>query len=123
MIEREEIEAKAGEFDIHTSNVQRDYVFGWLLKGISENSYLGQALILKGGNALRKCYFEATRFSSDLDFSSLNKIDVDRIVSELEVVCRAISLQSGIKFQTDRTKLERGRYIDCLLYTSPSPRD
>jgi hypothetical protein len=34
MITREEIIEKGKEFDINTSNVQRDYVFGWFLAGI-----------------------------------------------------------------------------------------
>ncbi|MGO6679718.1 hypothetical protein [Rhizobium leguminosarum] len=53
MIERDEIEAKAKEFDIHHANVERDYVFGWLLKSIFENEYLRTRLIFKGGNCLR----------------------------------------------------------------------
>ena len=34
MIDRTEIEAKGKEFEIHVANVERDYVFGWLLCGI-----------------------------------------------------------------------------------------
>ena len=33
MIDKNEIEEKCKEFDIHTSNVQRDYVFGWITPG------------------------------------------------------------------------------------------
>ncbi|MGN7308816.1 nucleotidyl transferase AbiEii/AbiGii toxin family protein, partial [Bacillus subtilis] len=63
MITREEIIEKGKEFDINTSNVQRDYVFGWFLAGIYHISELKDHLVLKGGNALRKAYFENTRFS------------------------------------------------------------
>ncbi|MDX0568328.1 hypothetical protein GOD83_31255 [Sinorhizobium medicae] len=76
MIERDEIEAKAKEFDIHHANVERDYVFGWLLKSIFENEYLRTRLIFKGGNCLRKAYYPQTRFSSDLDFSTTSSVDV-----------------------------------------------
>lgn len=38
MIEKAEIEAKAEELDVHIANVQRDYVFGWLLAGIFAGS-------------------------------------------------------------------------------------
>jgi hypothetical protein len=34
MIEKYEIDAKADELGVHVANVQRDYVFGWLLAGI-----------------------------------------------------------------------------------------
>jgi hypothetical protein len=35
MISYEEIQSKAEEFGIHTSNVQRDYVFGWLISSVA----------------------------------------------------------------------------------------
>lgn len=39
MIGQNEIKAKAIEFDILHPNVERDYVFGWLLKSFYENDY------------------------------------------------------------------------------------
>jgi predicted nucleotidyltransferase component of viral defense system len=58
MIDRPEIDAKAEELGVHAANVQRDYVFGWLLSGIyhPENS-LRPLLVLKGGNCFRKAIF------------------------------------------------------------------
>ena len=70
MITKEEIQTKADEFDIHLANVERDYVFGWLLCGIYTISELKDVLILKGGNAFRKAYVPMTRFFNDLDFST-----------------------------------------------------
>ena len=54
MIDTDEILAKADEFGISPSNVQRDYVFGWLIGGLYETSPLASHLVLKGGNALCK---------------------------------------------------------------------
>src|SRR5947209_2646349 len=34
MITKEEIEAKAEEFELHPANVERDYAFGWFLAGL-----------------------------------------------------------------------------------------
>jgi hypothetical protein len=34
MITKDEIEAKAEEFGLHSPNVERDYIFGWPLAGI-----------------------------------------------------------------------------------------
>ena len=81
MIDRDEVEQKAREFDISVTNVERDYVFGWILKHIYENGFLSETLTLKGGNAFRKGYFPDTRFSNDLDFSAQNAIDVERITA------------------------------------------
>lgn len=62
MIDREEIQDKAREFGIHVANVQRDYVFGWLLAALYSVTALKDILILKGGNCFRKAYFPNTRF-------------------------------------------------------------
>ena len=75
MISREEIDEKTEEFNVHTSNVQRDYVFGWFLVGVYADPELAELLFLKGGNALRKGYFERTRYSADLDFGTERDID------------------------------------------------
>jgi len=37
MINKQEIDRKADELGVHAANVQRDYVFGWLLAGLHPN--------------------------------------------------------------------------------------
>lgn len=105
MITSSEIEAKAREFEIHTSNVQRDYIFGWLLYGLFSVSSLKDTIFLKGGNALRKGYFENTRFSADLDFGIPGDIDQEVLLHELNQVCSFIQEQTQITFATDETKV------------------
>ena len=74
MILREGVDKKANEFEIHTSDVQRDYIFSWVLAGTYTIRDLKEYLILKGGNCLRKAYLENARFSGDLDFSIQNAL-------------------------------------------------
>ncbi len=112
MINKDEIEAKAQEFDIHTANVERDYVFGWLLAGIYTVSNLKDILVLKGGNCFRKGYFVNTRFSNDLDFSTQSAIDANFIRQELNRVCDFTQDASGVKFEKDRNKVEEKYSID-----------
>jgi hypothetical protein len=50
--------------------VEKDYALSYLLKAISMTDDLGDALVLKGGTALRKLYFRDYRFSEDLDYST-----------------------------------------------------
>ena len=72
MVTDSEIESTAEDLDVHTSNVQRDYIFGWLLAGIYQpDNDLSNHLILKGGNGFRKAYFENARFSDDLKTSEV----------------------------------------------------
>ena len=70
MISKEEIDTLASELQVNASDVQRDYVHGWILKTLYGQSALASELTLKGGNALRKGYFTNSRYSADLDFST-----------------------------------------------------
>jgi len=105
MITKDEIEAKAEEFGLHSANVERDYVFGWLLAGIYSTSLLKDILILKGGNCFRKAYFPHTRFSNDLDFSSITMMQEASLASELDGVCDFVQEQTGVSFEKERNRV------------------
>lgn len=111
MIERDEIEAKSAELSVHTTNVQRDYVFGWLLFGIYQ-SPLKERLVLKGGNCLRKAYFAAARFSSDLDFATEGALDSDYLRAQLDAVCVVVSSASGVVFDCSKNIVREKTRVD-----------
>ena len=67
--------------------MERDYIFGWLIFGIFTVSDLKDTIFLKGGNALRKGYFENTRFSTDLDFGIPGDIEKNVLLNEINRVC------------------------------------
>jgi predicted nucleotidyltransferase component of viral defense system len=98
MISDQEIETKAKEFELRPLNVQKDYVYGWLLKGLFLRPALAAQLVLKGGNALRKGYLPDTRFSKDLDFSARQAITQSVLENELREVCNFVSAQTGVQF-------------------------
>lgn len=106
MISPEEIQTKSKEFEIHIANLERDYVFGWLLFGIFTVSNLKEEIFLKGGNALRKGYFENTRFSNDLDFGIPSDIDETRLLEEINKVCDFVQEKSQIQFVKEDNKIE-----------------
>jgi predicted nucleotidyltransferase component of viral defense system len=112
MITKDEIDHKAEEFDVHVANVQRDYVFGWLLKAISEDPYLSGVLILKGGNGFRKAYFENARFSDDLDFSTEVALDILQLQQSLLHCCEYIQTATQVEFDTDRNTFKEEGAID-----------
>jgi predicted nucleotidyltransferase component of viral defense system len=60
------------EFGLNPNIVEKDYVLGWILAGISNHGELGSEWVFKGGTCLKKCYFETYRFSEDLDFTIKN---------------------------------------------------
>jgi predicted nucleotidyltransferase component of viral defense system len=57
------------EFGIAPNIIEKDYMLGWLLAGISQHAELSNNWIFKGGTCLKKCYSETYRFSEDLDFT------------------------------------------------------
>lgn len=98
MITEKEIEQKASEFGISPINVQKDYVYGWLLKAIFARPELAARLVLKGGQALRKAYLPQTRFSKDLDFSALEHLDPRAFQVELREICAHVTAATGVRF-------------------------
>lgn len=51
--------------------MEKDYVLGWLLRGIGSDPALRAHWVFKGGTCLKKCFVETDRFSEDLDFTVL----------------------------------------------------
>lgn len=113
MIDRGEIDAKSAELDVHTSDVQRDYAFGWLLSAFYRvDNPLRQLLILKGGNCFRKAYFEHARYSNDLDFSTQAEVDPQRLLDGLKQACALARVESGIDFLVDESRVAEKKMAD-----------
>ncbi len=63
---------------------EKDYFLAVVSK-IIFNSDLGNKLIFKGGTAIHHCYLQQTRFSEDLDFTSLdNGIALEQVKAVLQ---------------------------------------
>jgi len=77
MIDRQEILEFAGEVGLDPNVVEKDYVLGWMLAGISQHAHTRDSWLFKGGTCLKKCYFETYRFSEDLDFTLLDGAHLD----------------------------------------------
>ena len=113
MIDKSEIEEKSKELSVHTSNVQRDYVFGWLLSGFYQQSNpLSNRLILKGGNAFRKAFFEHARYSNDLDFSTQSELNESTLINSIKQACEYASDLSKINFLLKETKINQREVIE-----------
>ncbi len=78
MISRQEIMDFSREFGLTANVVEKDYVLGWVLAGISSKAELGSSWTFKGGTCLKKCYFETYRFSEDLDFTIAGRRHMDQ---------------------------------------------
>ena len=94
--------------------LEKDYALSYLLAGIAETPALHGSLILKGGTALRKCYFEDYRFSEDLDFSLRPDHFLPNVDNAVQHVVR----------QMEHLLLQRGPFeasVERLTLRDPHP--
>ena len=104
MIRRIEIQEAARAWGLRPDIVEKDYVLGWLLIGLSTHRQIQTQWVFKGGTALKKCYVETYRFSEDLDFTLTSGAsqNSDEIVSWLSSICASLSNETGIEFPPDQ---------------------
>jgi predicted nucleotidyltransferase component of viral defense system len=77
LIDRREILDAAAQTSLTPHVVEKDYVLGWMLAGISRHSEIADKWVFKGGTCLKKCFFETYRFSEDLDFTLRDAGQID----------------------------------------------
>lgn len=108
MIDRQEVLDFARELSLATDVVEKDYVLGWLLAGISNHADLQDGWVFKGGTCLKKCYFETYRFSEDLDFTltEAEHLTEEFLRTTFESVAEWIYEHAGIEIPVDQVRFE-----------------
>ncbi len=108
MIDKREIMEFAREFGLAPQVIEKDYVLGWLLAGISNHPVLKEGLVFKGGTCLKKCYFETYRFSEDLDFTVILPLGLEEevLLASLAEVAEWIYGETGIEIPTEKIRAD-----------------
>lgn len=108
MIDRQEIMDFAREMGLDPNVIEKDYVLGWLLAGISNHTAFGSEWVFKGGTCLKKCFFETYRFSEDLDFTITNpdQLDQEFLTAAFREVAQWVYEQAGIEMPEDRIRFK-----------------
>ena len=103
MIRKIEIAEASRAWGLSQHVVEKDYVLGWMLIGLSINQRLQNQWIFKGGTCLKKCYLETYRFSQDLDFTLLPdaSTNIEEIVNLIKEVSEWVNRESGIEIPSD----------------------
>ena len=91
---------------------EKDYFLALALK-VLEESKLYNKLVFKGGTAIHHCYLEQSRFSEDLDFTSLDK---DLKATDVTDIFKSISFFEVKKVYTSKAtiQIERLKYSGVL---------
>lgn len=108
MIAAQDIIELAGELSLDPSVVEKDYVLGWLLAGISQHPELGPSWVFKGGTCLKKVFFETYRFSEDLDFTLREQAQIDEALlgRTLREVAEWVYREAGIEVPAEQIRVK-----------------
>ena len=108
MISRDELLSVVNATGLTAPVVEKDYVLGWLLRGIETHPALRERWVFKGGTCLKKCYFETYRFSEDLDFTLRDaaQVEADFLARTFSEVARAVHDEAGVEIPVDRIRFD-----------------
>ncbi|MBI4015823.1 MAG: nucleotidyl transferase AbiEii/AbiGii toxin family protein [Candidatus Aenigmarchaeota archaeon] len=108
MIQKEELKNYAKVAGLkNLGQAEKDYIQNIILFILYQE--YGNTLIFKGGTALKKCY-GLNRFSEDLDFTCVGKVDTKKLESGLK--------RFGIEYEIETKEYENGLKI-ILRITGP----
>lgn len=99
MISERELRQVAGRAGLGVGQAEYEYVILCALDALSQTSPLAETFCLKGGTALRQCYFPDWRHSVDLDFSVLADFPAEHLQSGLEAWFAQIEHLHGVQVQ------------------------
>jgi predicted nucleotidyltransferase component of viral defense system len=121
MITSGEIQRIASKHGLRDTQIEKDYVIGWVLFGISKNDFLKSGLAFKGGTAIRKFYIKDYRLSEDIDFTYVDgKMDEKLLKAEFENVLYWVKKESRINLEIRDEKLHQtGNYNFYIGYVGP----
>lgn len=118
MIDKREILEIASANGLLPNIIEKDYVLGWILGGISNCPELVDSWVFKGGTCLKKCYFETYRFSEDLDFTLVDETHLEAtfLKNVLVDVVRWVTENSGLMMSEEQISIDtypnaRGKLI------------
>lgn len=108
MITRQEIMDASRGFGLGAHIIEKDYVLGLLLDGISKHNIIGRDWLFKGGTCLKKCYFETYRFSEDLDFTlrQENYLNEKFLTETFREIADSVYEQAGLEIPKEMLRFE-----------------
>lgn len=101
--------------------VEKHYVLGWILYGLVKSS-VAKSLVFKGGTALSKVYYPSDwRLSEDLDFTVLDDIKWETIISALsEEIPKIVQKEGKITLSLRKKPHTNPEYLQAKMkYAGP----
>jgi predicted nucleotidyltransferase component of viral defense system len=108
MIPQATLQKIANAKKVRDKQIEKDYILSWVLHGLSQESFLKNNLVFKGGTALKKFYFQDYRFSEDLDFTLIDSsIKPEEIISKCKQIFSYIKEKSNISLEIKDDELSK----------------
>jgi predicted nucleotidyltransferase component of viral defense system len=98
---RDRLRREAQRQDVPLDVIEKDFALGHVLASVFRDSVLSDALVFKGGTALKKAYFGDYRFSVDLDFTAVGGPRGDDLSRQVQTVAA----------ETSRRLVEQGPFF------------
>jgi len=115
LIDRRELLARARERRLPLMMIEKDYVLGWALFGLTRVP----GLVFKGGTALAKVYFPKTwRLSEDLDFA-IGPERWDELPEQVPEALSEVTAKSGIGLTIKSRHSNPGYFQLKIQYSGP----
>jgi len=119
LIDRRELLAQSRARNLPLQMIEKDYVLGWVLFGISQAA----DLVFKGGTALAKVYFPETwRLSEDLDFVTVSG-SLDMVGETVEQALGHAAAASGVELTVVSLHVNPGYVQLKVRYAGPLGRN
>ena len=108
VISKQEVMEFSREFGLSANVIEKDYVLGWVLDGLSHRPEINREWLFKGGTCLKKCFFETYRFSEDLDFTLQDEshINLEFLTGVFKIIADEIYERSGIEIPKDKVRFD-----------------
>ncbi|MCK4447384.1 MAG: nucleotidyl transferase AbiEii/AbiGii toxin family protein [Candidatus Marinimicrobia bacterium] len=103
MLTENDVRKLSKELRIDNERIVREYYEIQLLYEISKEPW-SQYLIFKGGTALRLAY-KSPRFSDDLDFALLKKLDINQFFRTMSIISKNLGIRINDKWEKRNTIL------------------
>ena len=107
MIQSREISKISNKAGVRPQQIEKDYVITWMLWGISQNTFLKENLIFKGGTCLKKIHIPDYRYSEDMDFTlKKDAISDEEIYKNLDDLFGLVFRETRIRLSINETSKE-----------------
>ncbi|MFZ1683739.1 MAG: nucleotidyl transferase AbiEii/AbiGii toxin family protein [Candidatus Zixiibacteriota bacterium] len=99
MLRAVDIRTIAATQGVDTGIIEKDYVLTKTLTVLAGDAAMTDALVFKGGTALKKCYFPDWRFSEDLDFTSTVPLTAAAIMRNFARLAQGVIETFGVRMR------------------------